>query len=589
MAPSKFRKAIGAVKDQTSISLAKVGSSASLSDLDVAIVKTTRHEEYPADERHIREIISLTCYSRAYVGACVSTISRRLSKTKNWIVALKTLMLIQRLLAEGDPSYEQEIFFATRRGTRLLNMSDFRDKKSNSWDYSAFVRTYALYLDEQLEFRMQNRRGKRSAFSYDQEEEDQTVGPNAIVVRATPVREMKNEHIFSRVHHLMQLLERFLACRPTGVARDNRIVIVALYPVVKESFQLYYDVTEIMGILIDRFMELDIPDSIKVYEIFCRVSKQYDELDVFYGWSKSVGIARASDYPDIEKIPQKKLDVMDEFIREKSVMAQNREAKMIEPKPEPQPEVEETEPEEDMNAIKALPPPEGFQEETHEEAKEEKEEEEEKAKPKTQEVGDLLNLGEDAPTTEEYGDKLALALFDGNLSTNTLATSSATSAWEAFNETSGDWETALVQSASHLSNQQPMLPGGFNTMTLDGMYQQGTTQQAIALSGVTATGSASSVALGSAGRPAMLALPAPPSADGAPPPSGSDPFAASLSVAPPAYVQMSEMEKKQRLLVEEQLMWQQYARDGRQGQVGFEKVKTNNTYQYNTGGYTGTH
>lgn len=216
MAPSKFRKAIGAVKDQTSISLAKVGSSASLSDLDVAIVKATRHEEYPADERHIREILSLTCYSRAYVGACVSTISRRLSKTKNWVVALKTLMLIQRLLADGDPSYEQEIFFATRRGTRLLNMSDFRDtSRSNSWDYSAFVRTYALYLDEQLEFRMQNRRGKRSAFSYDQDD-DETNDPNAIVARATPVREMKNEHIFSRIHHLMQLLERFLACRPTG-------------------------------------------------------------------------------------------------------------------------------------------------------------------------------------------------------------------------------------------------------------------------------------------------------------------------------------------------------------------------------------
>lgn len=217
MAPSKFRKAIGTVKDQTSISLAKVGNSASLSDLEVAIVKATRHEEYPADERHIREIMNLTCYSRAYVGACVNTISRRLSKTRNWVVALKTLMLIQRLLADGDPSYEQEIFFATRRGTRLLNMSDFRDtSRSNSWDYSAFVRTYALYLDEQLEFSMQNRRGKRSAFSYDQDD-DETVGPDAIVVRATPVREMKIEHIFSRVHHLMQLLERFLACRPTGL------------------------------------------------------------------------------------------------------------------------------------------------------------------------------------------------------------------------------------------------------------------------------------------------------------------------------------------------------------------------------------
>ena len=39
-----------------------------------------------------------------------------------------------------------------------------------------------------------------------------------------------------------------------------------------------------MGVLIDRFMELDIHDSIKVYEIFGKVSKQLDKLDPFYGW-----------------------------------------------------------------------------------------------------------------------------------------------------------------------------------------------------------------------------------------------------------------------------------------------------------------
>uniref|UniRef100_A0A5B6YQD0 ENTH domain-containing protein n=1 Tax=Davidia involucrata TaxID=16924 RepID=A0A5B6YQD0_DAVIN len=586
MAPSKLRKAIGAVKDRTSISLAKVGSSASLADLDVAIVKATRHEEYPAEERHIREILSLTCYSRAYVGACVNTISRRLSKTKNWVVALKALMLIQRLLADGDPAYEQEIFFATRRGTRLLNMSDFRDaSRSNSWDYSAFVRTYALYLDEQLEFKMQGRRGKRSAFAYDEDEEETGPVPVPVPVpvppRGTPVHDMKNEHVFSRIQHLMQLLERFLACRPTGSAKNNRVVVMALYPVVKETFQIYYDITEILGILIERFTELEIADSVKVYEIFCRVAKQFDELDVFYGWCKNFGIARASEYPDVEKITQKKLEVMDDFIRDKST--QQRKGKYLEEKTETVEEAKEPEAvEEDMNTIKALPPPEGFPEdEDKEEKKEEVEETKEKDK-NTQQEADLLNLGDDAPTIEEHADKLALALFDGGPAAITPATT--TSPWEAFNE-SGDWEMALVQSASHLSNQKASLPGGFDTMMLDGMYQQGATSAAMASSGYVATGSASSIAIGSAGRPAMLALPAPPAPNGGAPTMGGDPFAASLAVAPPPYVQMSEMEKKQRLLVEEQLMWQQYSRDGMQGQLGVAKLQPN-PYPYNMGGYT---
>ncbi|KAJ4716912.1 Clathrin assembly protein [Melia azedarach] len=493
MSPSKFKKAIGAVKDKTSIGLAKVGSSNSLSDLEVAIVKATRHEEYPAEERHIREILSLTSYSRAYINACVNTISRRLNRTKNWTVALKTLILVQRLLAEGDPAYEQEIFFATRRGTRLLNMSDFRDtSRSNSWDYSAFVRTYALYLDERLEFKMQGRRGKRSMFGIDEDEE----GNSPACAKGTPVREMKLEHIFSKLQHLQQVLERFLACRPTGSAKSNRVVIVALYPIVKESFQIYYDVTEILGILIDRFMELQVSDSVKVFEIFCRVAKQYDELDMFYNWCKTIGIARSSEYPEVERITPKKLELMDEFIRDKSALAQSQNTPNLELKNEPEEEAKEPEPEEDSNDIKALPAPEDVEQAPEEEKKEEIIEKEEVEEPKIEEKQpDLLDLGE--LTTEEHADQLALALFDAGAPAAGQGTAQP---WEAFKDDTADWETALVQSASHLSNQQTALGGGFDPLLLDGMYQQGNAKLAVV--SATPTGSASSVALGSNGRPA---------------------------------------------------------------------------------------
>lgn len=227
MAPSKLRKAIGAMKDQTSIHLAKVsGNDDSVADLEVAIVKATSHEDFPADERHVREILTLTCHSPAHVAACVSAISRRLSKTRDWVVALKALMLIHRLLTHGDPAYEQEVFFATRRGTRLLNMSDFRDggaSRSESWDFSAFVRTYALYLDEQLEFRMQMRRSRkveRNDYYYEEEEEEAAAATPARV--PTPVKELKNDLVYSRIHHYAHILDRFLACKPTGTTLVNR-------------------------------------------------------------------------------------------------------------------------------------------------------------------------------------------------------------------------------------------------------------------------------------------------------------------------------------------------------------------------------
>ncbi|KAG4945378.1 hypothetical protein JHK87_041385 [Glycine soja] len=587
MAPSsKFRRALGAVKDQTSISLAKVGSSTSVADLDVAIVKATRHDEYPAEEKHIREILSLTCYSRAFISACVNTLTRRLNKTKSWTVALKTLVLIQRLLLEGDPAYEQEIFFSTRRGTRLLNMSDFRDNsKSDSWDFSAFVRTYALYLDERLEYKMQSRRGMRSMYGLDEDEEERE-REKEIIVRSTPVRDMKLDQIFSKMQHLQLLLERFLACRPTGGAKNHRIVIVALYPIVKESFRIYYDISEILSILIDRFPDMEVSDCVKVYDIFCRVGKQFDELDLFFGWSKSIGIARSSEYPEIERVTLKKLEVMEEFIKDKSALAQSNKLEAIEYKTQEEevayePELE-PEPEEDVNATNALPPPpEEINEEAVEEVKEEPKEEK-----VVQTEGDLLNLGDDMMTSEAHGEKLALALFDGAVPE---AATGATQAlpWHAFDEGAADWETTLVQSATNLSNQKPTYGGGFDTLLLDGMYKQGEVNAAMQGQGYGVSGSASSVALGSAGRPSMLALPAPPTSRSGSDSISSDPFAASLAVAPPSYVQMSEMEKKQRFLVEEQMMWQQYAKDGMQGQAALAKLHSNNNNNNNsyTGGY----
>lgn len=217
MGRSTIRKALGAVKDQTSIGLAKVAAGRhSLADLDVFIVKATRHEETPAEEKHIREILNLTCYSRVYVSACVAALSKRLARTSNWAVALKALVLVYRLLSEGDDYYEQEIFCATRRGARLLDMSGFRDNSvPDSWDYSAFVRTFARYLDERLEFRMHGRRCRLTRSMWDGYDGEVGVIP-PILVKSTPVRDMNSDRILLRTHQLLQLLERFLACRPTG-------------------------------------------------------------------------------------------------------------------------------------------------------------------------------------------------------------------------------------------------------------------------------------------------------------------------------------------------------------------------------------
>ncbi|VVA28272.1 PREDICTED: putative clathrin assembly [Prunus dulcis] len=133
-----FRKAYGALKDSTKVGLIKVNSE--FKDLDIATVKATSHVECPPKERHVRNV--------AY---CIHAPAKRLSKTRSWIVAIKTLIVIHRTLREGDPTFREELLNYSQRG-HILQISNFKDDSSPlAWDCSAWVRTYALFLEERLE------------------------------------------------------------------------------------------------------------------------------------------------------------------------------------------------------------------------------------------------------------------------------------------------------------------------------------------------------------------------------------------------------------------------------------------------------
>ncbi|WJX41758.1 hypothetical protein P8452_29069 [Trifolium repens] len=577
------------------------------------IRKAIGHDEDPASEKYIREILNLMSYSRGYVHACVSAVSKRLGKTRDWIVALKALILVHRLMNEGTPIFQEEIMYATRRGTRLLNMTDFRDEAhSSSWDHSAFVRTYAMYLDQRLELMLFDRKaggagssggggderfggrenyrsppneyeygggqyrgdgGMRKTRSYG-DVNDAPGNDDRRIVTVTPLRDMKPERIFGKTSHLQRLLDRFLACRPTGLAKNSRMVLIALYPLVKESFQLYADICEVLAVLLDKFFDMEYPDCVKAFDAYASAAKQIDELLAFYNWCKDSGLGRSSEYPEVQRITSKLLETLEEFVRDRAKKPKSPERKEEAPKPE----VQEEEPVQDMNEIKALPPPENYTPPPPPEPE---------PAPKPQFTEDLVNLREDAVTADDQGNRFALALFAGAPANNGNGSWEAfpsngqpevTSAWQtpAAEPGKADWELALVETASNLSRQKNALGGGLDPLLLNGMYDQGMVRQHVSTSQLSG-GSASSVALPGPGKTTtpVLALPAP---DGSVQPVNQDPFAASLNIPPPSYVQMAEMEKKQQLLVHEQQLWHQYARDGMQGQSSLTKLNNGTGY-----------
>ncbi|CAN1843432.1 Clathrin coat assembly protein AP180 [Linum perenne] len=324
--PSKLRKAIGAVKDQTSISFAKI-SSTNASNLEVLILKATRHDDAPIDDRYVAEVLSLISSSKAYAAACALVISKRIGRTRNWIVALKSLLLVLRIFQDGDPYFPREVLHAMKRGARILNLSGFRDDSNSSpWDFTAFVRTFALYLDERLDCfitgKLQRRFTNRNRRCSDGDPRSRRFRQPTKMYFSDS---MKPPVLLDRISYWQKLLDRAMATKPTGSAKSNRLVQICLYAVVQESFDLYRDISDGLALLLDSFFHLPYQSCATAFQACVKASKQFEELCSYYDFCKSVGVGRTSEYPSVQRISEELIETLQEFLKDQaSFPAHNR-------------------------------------------------------------------------------------------------------------------------------------------------------------------------------------------------------------------------------------------------------------------------
>uniref|UniRef100_A0A0D3GKF4 AP180 N-terminal homology (ANTH) domain-containing protein n=1 Tax=Oryza barthii TaxID=65489 RepID=A0A0D3GKF4_9ORYZ len=336
-----WRKACGAIKDSTTVGLARAHSK----DLDVAVVKATNHVERPPKERHL-----------------------------------------------------------------------------STWDCSAWVRTYALFLEERLEcFRV---------LRYDIEAERLRPAEGAPKGQSR-TRSLGKDELLEQLPALQQLLYRLVGCQ-----------------VLKESFKIYCAVNDGIINLVEMFFDMTKIDAIKAFDIY----------------------RRTGHLP-----PSSFLGTMEEYIREASRTApvanktvEYRQLEFIpnkeEEPPQPLPEVLEEPVKEEI-----LPEP---PEEPHHPAAEVDDE------PEPTTTADLLGLNEVNPAAAQLEENNALALAIVPPGSNTSA--GAGSGFGGILGSSG-WELALVTEPTNSSSNQLLteskLAGGFDKLLLDSLYDDASRRQ----------------------------------------------------------------------------------------------------------------
>ncbi|XP_073148799.1 putative clathrin assembly protein At5g35200 [Henckelia pumila] len=492
---SSLRQTLGALKDTTTVNLAKINSDYKV--VDIAVVRATNHVERPAKEKHIRAVFScvLATQPRADVAYCIHALARRLSKTQNWAVAIKTLIVIHRALREVDPTFQEELINYGRSRGHILNIAHFKDDSSpNAWDYSAWVRCYALYLEERLEcFRI---------LKYD------------IEADRLRTKDLDTPELLEHLPSLQQLLFRVLGCQPQGAAIHNHVIQLALAMVASESIKIYNAISDGTVNLVDKFFEMQRPDALKALDIYRRASVQAERLSEFYEVCKNLDVQRGERYIKIEQPPASFLQAMEEYVREaprssavRKGLADDKPKEILAIEYKNSPEVKEERP-------PSPPPPELV-----------KVIEPVKVEAPAAEPPDLLGLNDPAPAAIELDQKNALALAIVPVGSPAQPVSTGPN---LANGTTG-WELALVTapSSNESTAASSKLAGGLDKLTLDSLYEDAirrNNQQNVSYNPWDQAPMANSM------MPQQVA---------------HDPFYASNAVAAPNFVQMGAMANQQ--------------------------------------------
>ncbi|KAI4380468.1 hypothetical protein MLD38_006655 [Melastoma candidum] len=529
---NSIRKALGAIKDTTTVSLAKVNSD--YKELDIAIVKATNHVEQPAKEKHVRAIFAAVSATRprADVAYCIHALARRLSKTHNWAVALKTLIVIHRALREVDPTFHEELINYGRSRNHMLNMAHFKDDSSpNAWDYSAWVRTYALFLEERLEC--------FQVLKCDVETE------------RPKLKEIETGELLEQLPALQQLLFRVLGCEPHGAAADNFVIQLALSMVASESVKIYQAINDGIVNLVDKFFEMQRQDAMKAFDIYRRAGQQAERLSEFYEICKNVDIGRGDRFIKIEQPPASFLQTMEEYVKDAPLALTNRKEQVIDNKLRAPSETLaiEYKKSDKIEEAHSLTPQNDEPEPEPEVVKEEA---------PAVESADLLNIHEPNPVATELDEKNALALAivpTGDRPTTT-----------SFNpDGTIGWELALVTapSSNESAAASSKLAGGLDKLTLDSLYDD-----AIRRSNQTTS---------------YNPWEQPQMAGGMMPQPMNDPFFASQAVAAPLHVQMAAMANQQAFILQQQQQMMMMGQQSQSAANPFSNPYAANAHPYGPG------
>ncbi|XP_043721088.1 putative clathrin assembly protein At1g25240 [Telopea speciosissima] len=290
-----LKRASAVLKDRNSIYLAKLSrkNSSRHVELESAIIKATSHDEFSVDHKNAQRVFTWIRTSSSF-KPFIWSLSKRIEKTRSWVVAIKGLMLLHGIFCCNVP--------AVRRIGRLpFDLSEFTDghlKTTKSWGFNAFVRAYFAFLDQ------------RSAFlscipPRDDQKDDKDKDGSSMM------------KVLIELQRLQTLLDMLIQIKPCTDGMNVRLILEAMDCIVIEIFDVYSRMCSgIAGVLVGIF-KAGKKEAVMALHVLQKAASQGEELSLYFEFCKDFGVLNASELPRVEQIPEEDIRDLEQMISEK--------------------------------------------------------------------------------------------------------------------------------------------------------------------------------------------------------------------------------------------------------------------------------
>ncbi|CAN6549694.1 unnamed protein product [Malus baccata var. baccata] len=322
----RFRRVFTALREHSSVNYAKIAMVAGFCNVELTIIKATAPDDLPLPEKYIQELLKIFSISPSSLRDFLLSFARRFGKTHCWRVALKCLILLHRLLRSvpEDSNFRSELLWAQSNGLMSLNQCHFRDDSSlASAYYSAFIRSYALLLDEALHcywldskaaYDQQEQRQYEEYREQEEEYEEDGKEEEEPELESLSNRMTEVGRMLEVLPQLQTLIDLVMDCRPTGPAAKAFLVQLAMKHIIRDSLMCYRIFRSEIVTVLDSLFQMPYRSCILAFGIYKKAAVQANQLSEFYEWCKAMGLCGSYEYPFVDQIPHIQIHALENFL-----------------------------------------------------------------------------------------------------------------------------------------------------------------------------------------------------------------------------------------------------------------------------------